>query len=171
MDLMKRYLTLGILALAALAAAILAPAFAAAQTEQTINLTLSEFMIMPGSFTVPLGQPVHFVVTNTGKFPHSVTFSKGGKFITLFGANLAPGTSGEADFTFTEAGTWTMYCPVDSHAERGMTGQVTVLAAGAPGMPTTGQADPGPLPWLLLLGLVLVNGGLLLRRRFASRAA
>src|SRR5690349_1519397 len=161
---MKHTLALGLLACAALAFALAGPGPVAAQA-QTMNVTVSEFTITPDTFTVTVGQPVHFVVTNTGKFPHSLTFAKGAKFITLFAANIAAGQTGMADFTFPEAGTWTMYCPVDSHAERGMTGQVTVLAAGAPGMPTTGRPAPNPAAWLGLLSLALLTAGVLVQRR------
>lgn len=166
---MKRYWTLGFLAGLALLVALVAPGLAQAQTApQDVAITLNEFSITPNTLTVMQGQPVHFTVTNIGKFPHSVSFTKDGQFLTVFAAPIAAGKSGSADFIFEQAGTWTMYCPVSTHAEHGMTGQVTVLAAGAePGMPTTGAV--GSLSASLLLVAALALGvfatGVMLRRR------
>lgn len=166
---MRRTLSFGALALASLFLVILAPSLARAQTPQTVNLTLTEFMITPMNFTVAAGQPVHFAVTNTGKFPHSVTFAKGTKFITLFKTPIPSGGSGTDDFIFPEAGTWQMYCPVGQHAEAGMTGAVLVLAGGAPGMPTTGMPTEVWMPLLALFALALLSTGLLVRQRLRPR--
>ena len=158
-------------ALSALLLALLGTAGAQAQTPQVVNLSVTEFMITPNTFTVTQNQPVHFVVTNTGKFPHSITFAYETKFITLFKTPIKAGESGEADFTFSEAGTWQMYCPVGQHAEAGMTGVVQVTSTSAPGMPTTGAADSTGIAGLGLLALGLVGTGVLLRRRRPARAA
>ena len=88
---MKRLTIFGVLALAALLAAFGFSGRAAAQTPQQVNLTLSEFMINPMTFTAQAGQVVHFNVTNAGKFPHSVTFVYDGKFTTLFKAPIPGG--------------------------------------------------------------------------------
>jgi len=166
---MRRILSAGALALAGLLLVTLAPSLVRAQTPQTVNLSLTEFMITPMNFTVTAGQPVHFTVTNTGKFPHSVTFTRGTTFVTLFKTPIPAGASGTDDFVFPEAGTWQMYCPVAQHAEAGMTGAVLVLAAGAPGMPTTGMPAEVWMPLLALFALALMGTGLLLRQRLLSR--
>jgi uncharacterized cupredoxin-like copper-binding protein len=166
---MKRLTIFGMLALAALLAAFGFSSRAAAQTPQQVNLTLSEFMISPMSFTAQAGQVVHFNVTNAGKFPHSVSFVYEGKFSTLFKTPIPAGQTGSADFVFPEAGAWQMYCPVGQHAENGMTGQVTILtAAGAPGMPSTGA--PGGTGFALPAGLALalMGVGLFVRRRLQA---
>lgn len=121
--------------------------------------------------TVTKGQVVHFSATNAGKFPHNVTFLNGTEKYDLFAQPLTTGQAGTADFTFDEAGTWKMYCPVDSHADKGMVGEVTVLAeqVTTPGMPTTGQgSDQSPFV-VGLLGAALLGSGLAVRRRLASR--
>ena len=167
---MRRILSAGALALASLLfLVILAPSLARAQTPQTVNLTVTEFMITPMNFTVTAGQPVHFTVTNTGKFPHSITFAQGTKFVTLFKTPIASGTSGTDDFIFPAAGTWQMYCPVGQHAEAGMTGSVQVLSAGTPGMPTTGMPTEVWAPLFALFALALMSTGLLLRQRLRAR--
>jgi uncharacterized cupredoxin-like copper-binding protein len=166
---MRRILSAGALALAGLLLVTLAPSLARAQTPQTVNLTVTEFMITPMNFTATAGQPVHFTVTNTGKFPHSITFAKGTKFVTLFKTPIPSGASGTDDFIFPEAGTWQMYCPVGQHAEAGMTGSVQVLTAGTPGMPTTGMPTEVWMPLLALFALALTGAGLLLRQRLLPR--
>ncbi len=167
---MKRYSMVGFLICAALLV-LLVPGRAGAQAApQEMTLNVSEFAITPDTFTATAGQPIHFTVNNTGKFPHSVSFVKDGTFLTVFAAPIAAGKSGVADFTFEEAGMWEMYCPVSNHAERGMTGMVTVLSNGAPGMPTTGQPDTSTM-WLAGgLGLLLLAGGLFARRQWAHRS-
>ena len=168
---MKRLTIFGVLALAALLAAFGFSGRAAAQTPQQVNLTLSEFMINPMTFTAQAGQVVHFNVTNAGKFPHSVTFVYDGKFTTLFKAPIAAGQTGSADFVFSEAGTWQMFCPVGQHAENGMTGQVTVLtAAGAPGMPSTGAPAGSEFAAPVALALALIGVGFFVRRRMQAGA-
>ncbi|MDQ6693702.1 MAG: cupredoxin domain-containing protein [Chloroflexota bacterium] len=194
---MKRNLTGGLLALAAMLALIVSPGLSRAQSSQQVTLTLSEFMISPMTVNVPMGQPVHFIANNTGKYPHNVTFVVNDSPVTLFAQPLAGGASGEADMTFTAAGTWRMFCPVDSHADKGMVGQLIVAAAAAqaaptaadsgnseyggtssgasgassnvPGMPTTGQGSDSSLPLAGVAGLALLVSGLVVRRRLAGR--
>jgi hypothetical protein len=75
-------------------------------------------------------------------------------------------------------GTYDVWCPVDAHRDRGMVGTLTVAGTAAGGaaqvpqaLPRTGQADGGlPLGQAGMLGgLLLVVGGLFVRRRAASR--
>jgi plastocyanin len=168
---MRRYLTVALPLCAAFLAVLLAPGLIRAQAApQTVTLTVTEFSISPADLTVVQGQTVHFVVNNTGKFPHSISFQKDGKVLNVFAAPIPGGKSGEADFTFEESGTWIMFCPVANHAERGMTGMAMVTALNAPGMPTTGQPADQSVLLAGLLGLALLAGGLVVRRRQAGRS-
>lgn len=168
---MKRSTTFGLLVCAALLALLVAPGLSRAQAaSQQISLTVSEFQISPNTITVTQGQPVHFTVNNTGKFPHSISFEKNGKFLTVFAKPIAAGQTGEADFTFEESGNWVMFCPVATHAENGMTGQALVLAAGStPGMPSTGQPEDQITLFAAIAALALLAGGFVVRRRWAER--
>jgi plastocyanin len=168
---MKRYSKVAFLLCLPMLALLLMPGAIHAQSAaQQVTLTLSEFTITPSSFTATQGQPVHFTLTNAGKFPHNVTFMMSTEMVTLLAQPLASGQSATADFTFDQIGTWDMHCPVDSHAQKGMVGQVIVAAAAAPGMPITGQPQ-GQLPLLAggLAAIVLVTSGLLVLRRRAIR--
>jgi LPXTG-motif cell wall-anchored protein len=108
--------------------------------DQDVTIREVDFRLEPSSFTATVGEVVHFTVTNVGTRPHNVEVERESANIEqkLFDANLQPGETRTADFTFTQAGTWEMYCPVGNHKAMGMTGQVTVLAAAA----TTAPAAP-----------------------------
>lgn len=151
--------------------------------DTTVNVTLgmSEFKFDPAELDVPTGQTVTFNVSNTGQFPHNVTFvAPDGTESNLFAENLAAGQSATGTFTFNTAGEWRMYCPVGQHEENGMVGIVRVAAASG-GEPAAAQsqsataATPATLPTtgtnvLLVAFVVLVSGllalftGLRLRR-------
>lgn len=115
---------------------------AAAQGE-TVSLTLTEFRITPNTLSVPAGVPVTFIVRNAGQVQHNLTIELEAQGIeqTLFSTNLAPGETRQATYTFSTAGTWAMYCPVDGHRQLGMQGTITVTALAA--TPTAATA-PSP---------------------------
>jgi LPXTG-motif cell wall-anchored protein len=170
---MNRYSKMAFLLCVPLLALLVMPGSILAQSSpQQVTLTLTEFTITPSTFTVTQGQPVHFTLNNTGKFPHNVAFMNGSEMVTLEANPIAGGQSATADFTFDQVGTWEMHCPVDGHAGKGMVGQVIVTAAAVPGMPITGAAtSQAPLIVGGVLGLALIMGGVIFRRRKASRAA
>jgi uncharacterized cupredoxin-like copper-binding protein len=168
---MKRYSKVAfLLCLPVLALLVLPGIIRAQNAPQQVTLDLAEFTITPSSFTATQGQPVHFTLNNKGKFPHNVTFMMGSEMVTLLAQPVAGGQTANADFTFDQVGAWEMHCPVDSHAQRGMVGQVIVNAAAAPGMPVTGQPQD-QLPMLMggLAAIVVVTSGLVVRRLRASR--
>ncbi|MEP6775161.1 MAG: cupredoxin domain-containing protein [Chloroflexota bacterium] len=167
---MKGYFKAGSFLCMALLALLMVSATTHAQsTSQNVTVTLNEFAITPGTITVTQGQTIHFTVNNTGKFPHNITFMNGAAMTNLMAQPLNGGQSGTADFTFTQAGTWEMHCPVDSHAAKGMVGQVIVVAAA--GMPATGQGtDQTPLLVGGLLGIVFLTGGFVMLRRRSSHS-
>ncbi|HEX9990057.1 MAG TPA: cupredoxin domain-containing protein [Chloroflexia bacterium] len=93
---------------------------------QEVNLALKEWAIEPKDPEVNAGK-VKFTVTNEGEFPHDavIILQKDGKEIArtpVFGKAESPKTM-EADL---EAGTYTLICDVPGHAEKGMTGTLTV---------------------------------------------
>ncbi len=161
----------GILALVGLVVGALSPSLATAQSTQQVTITLREFTLTPAKITVRQGQPVQFTVINAGTVEHNFTVELPAQNIekTLFAANLRPGETRTAEYTFPAAGDWEMYCPVDTHEDQGMKGEITVQAAGgAPGaaaMPKTGGL-PDPVTGIAaLLGLIAIGGGLALRHR------
>jgi plastocyanin len=136
-----------------------------------VSLTAKEFSFTPNAVTAKLGSPVKFTLTNAGKFQHNLVIELEGQGIEkkMFDTNLQPGETRTAEFSFTQAGKWKFYCPVDGHEARGMVGSIDVNAAIGgtnPGtVPTTGAESPEG-EWLLIasLGFALTAGGLLVRR-------
>lgn len=113
--------------------------------DQSVTIREVNFRLEPSSFTAAVGEVVHFTVTNGGTVPHNLTVELESAKIEkkLFDTNLQPGETRSADFSFTQAGMWQMYCPVDNHEGMGMTGQITVQAA-APAAPAPPAASPQP---------------------------
>ncbi len=164
---------------------------ASAQSGTTTNvkITETEFKLNPATITVPANTPVQVTLTNAGTVPHNLTFALPARNIRqqLFSQNLNPGETKTATYTFPAAGQWQMFCPVDAHAQSGMTGTVMVVAAqgamasatanpasGAMASPTPAQAGPRTLPRtggelpisaLVLTGVAALAAGLGLRLR------
>lgn len=173
--LVRRFGPFGLLALASFFLSLLLPGLAAADAPQQsapqqISLNMSEFAFTPSSFTATVGQPVQITVHNVGKFPHNLSFELDSANVNqkVFASNVAAGQSATATFTFTAAGTWRMYCPVDSHAQRGMVGTVDVTAPGA--LPQTGAGGMARLEGYVGAAVIaaLLAGVVLVQRR--SRA-
>ncbi|MBX6342417.1 MAG: cupredoxin domain-containing protein, partial [Thermomicrobiaceae bacterium] len=100
---------------------------------QSVTLDETEFKITPNTLTATVGEPVTFTVTNSGKLQHNITVELESRGIeqTLFDANLQPGETKTATYTFSQAGEWEMYCPVGQHRQAGMTGTIMVQAAAS----------------------------------------
>ncbi len=129
---MKKLLLISTLIVAGIVLGFYAVSGASAQTMQTIRVSEKEFSLTPNTFTVQMGQPVEVTVTNNGAVQHNLSFtSPSGKTTKLFAANLNPGQTQTAQFTFTEAGDWTMFCPVPGHEQAGMKGVVHVTATSS----------------------------------------
>jgi uncharacterized cupredoxin-like copper-binding protein len=89
---------------------------------EQVPVSLIDFAIeMPD--TLPAG-PVTFAVTNDGQSTHSFEIEGAGIEEELE-ARLEPGQSGMLSVNL-EPGTYEVYCPVGSHADRGMRVEVTV---------------------------------------------
>lgn len=167
-----RIFTRSLLAMAWLASMLLIPAFVLAQEGQNVSITLTEFQITPSEVTVQAGTPVRFTVQNAGTVEHNfvVELEDEGIEQQLFAMNLKPGETRTADYTFPEAGSWEMYCPVDGHKDHGMMGDLEVTSSTQVGMPSTGQGSP---VGVLLLGLValvsLCLGALVVSRSRQAR--
>src|SRR5215213_5121735 len=126
---MKWLVALGALVLVGLLGASQAPLTLA--QAGPVTLTEKEFSIEPAEFSAPQGQAVQITVTNTGQYEHNLTVEGGGVEQTLFDTNLKPGETRTAEFTFAQGGEWEMYCPVGSHAEKGMKGEIKIEGAAA----------------------------------------
>jgi uncharacterized cupredoxin-like copper-binding protein len=93
-------------------------------TENEFKIALSQTSFKPGPYT--------FQVQNTGKFPHALTVDGPGVQDQAT-PTLTSGQTGSVSVAL-QAGTYTVYCPVDGHRAKGMLTQITVApdAAAAP---------------------------------------
>jgi len=131
--------------------------FAHAQTTTTVTMT--EFAFAPATITSASGT-VTFNLRNGGQFPHNLQFD--GQAAPIVPDNLTAGQSATATVTLAP-GTYTFYCPVPTHRDRGMVGTLTVAGAAQAGR--AGDFDPVMLPGALaVVGLALLGGGWLRRR-------
>lgn len=79
-------------------------------TETEFKIALSQSSFKPGMYT--------FKVVNHGKFPHNLTV-QGPGVNTAASPTLPGGGSGEVTVTL-QAGSYELWCSVDSHKEKGM---------------------------------------------------
>jgi plastocyanin len=117
--------------------------FLATAPDTSVAITLTEFTITPASITVPLGEPVTFVVTNAGGAQHNLVVELESRGIEqrLFATNLLPGETRRVTFTFDASGNWEMYCPVGNHRALGMQGTIQVAERTTPTPAPTASTD------------------------------
>lgn len=87
---------------------------------QTVNIDLSEFSIEPANVTVKTGEKVTFNVENNGSTLHTYSIAGIGE------SRLNAGEQEKLEVNFDEPGTYEVRCTVPGHADRGMTGEITV---------------------------------------------
>jgi uncharacterized cupredoxin-like copper-binding protein len=85
-------------------------------TEKEFTITLSQSTFSAGAYT--------FNVTNAGTFPHNLVI-EGPGVDSQASPTLQPGQSAPLDVTL-QAGSYEMWCAVDSHKDRGMDIHITV---------------------------------------------
>lgn len=108
---------------------------------QTIEVTLTDTLQMqPPAMTVTAGQPVTFVVTNSGAIEHEFyigdepaqaeqeALMQSGEMVhdTADGISLEPGEMKELTYTFTEPGQTIAGCHIAGHYAAGMKAAITV---------------------------------------------
>jgi uncharacterized cupredoxin-like copper-binding protein len=95
---------------------------------QTVNISETEYKLDPSDPTVQAGT-VSFKATNDGSITHSLEV-EGPNGEQKLQPDLAPGQSGTLTVDLSQPGKYEFYCPIDSHRERGMEGEITVSGAG-----------------------------------------
>jgi plastocyanin len=133
--------------------------------QSAVTMSAVEFAFQPSSVRVASGS-VTFNLRNDGQFPHNIQFD--GQDAPVFADNLTAGQSASATVNLAP-GTYTYYCPVDGHRDRGMVGTLTVAGGAQAGR--AGDFDPVLLPGALgVIGVLLLAGGYM-RRRAASSSS
>jgi len=117
------------------------PAASDSSAGQRIEVNLTDaFKMEPAEMTVKVGQPVTFVVTNTGAIAHEFYLGdeamqaeqeemmQAGEMAhdTAEGISLEPGEAKELTYTFDTAGQTLAGCHVSGHYVAGMKATITV---------------------------------------------
>ena len=92
------------------------------ESPDTITISGSEFSYEPATISAKVGQTITIAYTNTGKYPHDFVIDE-------LGVKSQVIKSGETDtfsFTPTKAGTFSFYCSLPNHREKGMAGTIVV---------------------------------------------
>lgn len=103
----------------------------------TLDVIASEFKFAPNALKMDAPGELTINLQNKGLVEHDVTIDglKGKAYARA-------GETGKGTFTFTKAGTYTIYCSIPGHKDAGMTATLTVgaVAATAPVAQTAGVA-------------------------------
>jgi len=133
----------------------------AAYAQSAVTMNAVEFAFQPSAVIVGPGS-VTFNLRNAGQFPHNIRIE--GQNNDVFADNLTAGQSASATVSLAP-GTYTFFCPVDGHRDRGMVGTLTVATSAQ-------AARAGGLDPLVLSGILGVGGlvalGTGLRRKRAN---
>jgi len=89
---------------------------------KSFTVTGTEFAFSPKTLTVNKGDTVKIVFTNDGKYPHNFMITE----LNVKGKTISPGESDTVTFTADKAGTFTYFCSIPTHKDKGMTGTITV---------------------------------------------
>jgi uncharacterized cupredoxin-like copper-binding protein len=90
----------------------------------TLTLILKDFTITPQDVTLPKAGAYTIIIWNEGSQLHSLKIEGNG--LNAKAKEVTFGNKASSKVTFTKAGKYTMYCPVDGHKDLGMTGTITV---------------------------------------------
>jgi plastocyanin len=97
---------------------------------ETVELSETEYKITPADVDAKKSGVVEFDVTNDGSVTHALEVEGGD--VEEETEDIAPGESATLKVDLAK-GVYEIYCPIDDHKERGMTGELSV--AGATGSP------------------------------------
>ncbi len=118
------------------------------QADQSVPETMTEFSFEHPDVTVQQGETAHFLLVNSGRFPHTMTIDDvaGAKTLAAPADALGAGESGTLDAVFSVPGKYDFWCPVGTHREQGMIGTITVVAPAVPTPAATRSVPPAPAP-------------------------
>lgn len=92
------------------------------EQSETVTLSGSEFKYEPATISAKIGQAVKVVYTNTGKYPHNFVIDELG----MKSQTIKAGETETFTFTPSKAGTFSFYCSLPNHREKGMVGTLSV---------------------------------------------
>lgn len=92
---------------------------------RALSVELAEFTITPGDYAAQAGEPLTFVVTNTGVLDHDLTIvgADGEQYAHVV---VKPGQTASFDFQPTAATNYQLLCSIAGHAKAGMLAPLVV---------------------------------------------
>jgi uncharacterized cupredoxin-like copper-binding protein len=96
----------------------------AAGGASSVNVSETDFKLAPSNPTVSAGK-VTINASNDGQVTHSIEVEAPSGDQELQ-SDLAPGQSGTLTVDLPKPGKYEFYCPIDSHKQMGMVGEITV---------------------------------------------
>lgn len=119
---------------------------------RVVEISMSEFAFNPNVISVKAGETIRFKVTNNGTVPHefeittehAVSEHDHGEDHGVVAGNkieVAPGETGELEYTFDEAGELLFVCLIPGHLEAGMHGKFVFSDEAAEHSDSVGHHD------------------------------
>jgi uncharacterized cupredoxin-like copper-binding protein len=142
MRISRAFLIAAVLTVVAAGAALGAMAAIGGASAAHVTVTEVEYKLTLSSTHVAAG-PTTLLVMNKGKLAHSLEISGPMVKKRLIAGTIKPGTSRSVTITL-EAGTYTLWCPIDSHAKLGMK---TTFKAGTTSASSTGGTTTTKSTW------------------------
>lgn len=87
-----------------------------------ITISATDYAFTPAKLSIKTGDKVKLVFQNNGKFPHNLVIDE----LKVTTKTINAGQTDTIEFTADKAGSYNMYCSVDSHRQKGMEGTVSV---------------------------------------------
>jgi len=107
---------------------------------ETVTLTETEFKIDPAEVEVGKAGVVEFRVENVGSLTHALEVESAD--LEEETEDIAPGESATLKVEL-EKGVYELYCPIDDHKGKGMTGELRVAGATGAAEDNGGDDDSG----------------------------
>ena len=105
-----------------------------------MTVSEKEFSLSPSAISVAKSGTYAFKAVNNGSIPHALEIEGNG--VEAKTGTISPGQSATLKVKLSKNGSYEMYCPVDSHKDQGMKGDVKVGgASGGGGGTTTGMTQ------------------------------
>ena len=87
-----------------------------------ITVSGTDYAFTPAKLSVKKGDKIKLVFQNNGKYPHNLVIDE----LKVTTKTINAGQTDTVEFTVDQAGSYSMYCSVDSHRQKGMEGTVSV---------------------------------------------
>jgi nitrosocyanin len=92
------------------------------EQSEAVTISGSEFKYEPATLSAKVGESVTVTYTNTGKYPHNFVIDELG----VKSQTIKAGETATFTFTPSKAGTFSFYCSLPNHREKGMVGTLSV---------------------------------------------